>query len=66
MLQNKVEAQQLDLTDLGSVQQCSQALSKLERLDTLILNAGVMAPPQTYTKHGFELQMGTISFHLLV
>lgn len=50
----------MDLSDLGSVEKLAdEAIKKLPRLDFLICNAGVMAPPKTYTRHGFELQMGT-------
>jgi len=32
------------------------------RIDTLICNAGVMACPLSYTKQGFECQIGTNHF----
>jgi len=44
---------ELDLADLKSVQ---QAAAEVERLDLLLNNAGVMAPPRTLSRHGFELQ----------
>ncbi len=50
---------QLDLADLASVKSFSRAYLAEERgPDLLILNAGVMACPQTYTKNGFEMQIG--------
>lgn len=50
----------LDLSDLESVAAFAGAFSaKHERLDLLINNAGVMLPPLTRTKQGFELQFGT-------
>jgi NAD(P)-dependent dehydrogenase (short-subunit alcohol dehydrogenase family) len=37
-----------------------QELSKkLDKLDVLMLNAGVMVPPRAHTKQGIELQFGT-------
>ena len=55
-----VEAQPLDLSDLGSVRAFASAFSGAhERLDLLVNNAGVMIPPFGRTKQGFELQFGT-------
>jgi NAD(P)-dependent dehydrogenase (short-subunit alcohol dehydrogenase family) len=51
-------ALQLDLTDLTSIQTFVHSLRN-ERLDIILCNAGVMAPPYTLTKHDFELQMAT-------
>ncbi|KAI1005708.1 hypothetical protein K3495_g2505 [Podosphaera aphanis] len=49
-----------DLTDLPTVVACAREfLSREERLDTLILNAGIMATPPGLTKQGYELQFGT-------
>ena len=53
----KVEVLEMDLTDLSTVKNAAKDLSG--QIDVLILNAGVMAPPFTKTKDGFELQMGT-------
>ena len=51
---------ELDLGDLASVRAFASALaSSHERLDLLVNNAGVMAPPRRLTKDGFELQFGT-------
>jgi NAD(P)-dependent dehydrogenase (short-subunit alcohol dehydrogenase family) len=50
----------LDLSDLDSVAAFAEAFAaKHERLDLLINNAGVMVPPLSRTKQGFELQFGT-------
>lgn len=50
----------LDLSDLDSVKAFSaQYAATHDRLDLLILNAGVMVPPLGRTKQGFELQFGT-------
>jgi NAD(P)-dependent dehydrogenase (short-subunit alcohol dehydrogenase family) len=51
---------QLDLASLASVATCAASLLKdLPRLDLLINNAGVMAPPtRQETADGFELQFG--------
>ena len=49
----------LDLADLERVAAFAQAFSERhERLDLLILNAGVMVPPASKTAQGFELQFG--------
>jgi retinol dehydrogenase-12 len=50
----------LDLASLESVRKCSSSLrNKLEKIDILINNAGVMATPEWRTREGFELQFGT-------
>lgn len=49
----------LDLADLDSVRAfADEFASANERLDLLINNAGVMIPPESTTKQGFELQFG--------
>jgi protochlorophyllide reductase len=49
----------LDLADLASVRACAAAVAQgYGRLDLLINNAGVMAPPRMVTRDGFELQFG--------
>ncbi|MFN5193672.1 MAG: oxidoreductase [Cyanobacteriota bacterium] len=49
----------LDLADLAGVRACAAAVAgSYGRLDLLINNAGVMAPPRTVTRDGFELQFG--------
>jgi len=54
-----VDAMMLDLADLESVQAFADAfLAQHERLDRLVLNAGVMIPPLGRTAEGFELQFG--------
>ncbi len=51
---------ELDLANLDSVSACAHAFVKAhDRLDLLISNAGVMAPPFSRTRQGFELQFGT-------
>lgn len=53
----KLEVLQLDLADQASVHQFADNFkAKYDRLDLLINNAGVMAPPYAKTKDGFELQ----------
>ncbi len=50
---------QLDLADLRSVEAfAARYREQHERLDLLILNAGVMIPPASKTAQGFELQFG--------
>lgn len=49
----------LDLADLASVRAFAETFkAKYERLDLLINNAGIMIPPLTKTKDGFEVQFG--------
>jgi NAD(P)-dependent dehydrogenase (short-subunit alcohol dehydrogenase family) len=52
------EVRRLDLSDLGSVRAFAEQLPH-ERVDLLVNNAGVMAPPRRLTKDGFESQFGT-------
>ncbi len=55
-----VQVRELDLADLGSVRAfADQLAADHDRLDLLINNAGVMAPPRRTTKDGFESQLGT-------
>jgi len=50
----------LDLADLESVDRAAAAMAeRYGRLDLLINNAGVMAPPRRLTRQGYELQFGT-------
>ncbi len=49
----------LDLADLTNVEGfASRIANTVQRLDLLILNAGVMVPPESKTTQGFELQFG--------
>ncbi|MCU0299369.1 MAG: oxidoreductase, partial [Candidatus Nanopelagicales bacterium] len=48
----------LDLADLDSVRKAADNLP-VDRLDVLMNNAGVMAPPLGRTEDGFETQIGT-------
>lgn len=51
---------ELDLADLQSVKNFAETFKdEYSRLDLLINNAGVMVPPYSKTKDGFELQFGT-------
>ena len=55
----KLEIIQLDLADLASVNKFAESFkAKYSRLDTLINNAGIMMPPFTKTRDGFEVQFG--------
>lgn len=50
---------QLDLSSLDSVREFSRKFHEKEnRLDILINNAGIFDIPKTFTKDGFEKQMG--------
>jgi NAD(P)-dependent dehydrogenase (short-subunit alcohol dehydrogenase family) len=56
----EVEFAALDLASLSSIRDCAKALSdRLERIDVLCNNAGVMAIPYRKTADGFEMQIGT-------
>jgi NAD(P)-dependent dehydrogenase (short-subunit alcohol dehydrogenase family) len=55
----QVDFMELDLADLDKV--CDFAASvrgRFDRLDLLINNAGVMVPPASKTKQGYEVQLG--------
>jgi NAD(P)-dependent dehydrogenase (short-subunit alcohol dehydrogenase family) len=55
-----LEIVSLDLADLASIRSCAEDLdNRLERLDLLLNNAGIMAIPRAETKDGFEMQLGT-------
>lgn len=54
---------QLDLSDLDQVKSAAAAIAeKTPKLDLLMLNAGVMVPPLSHSKQGYELQMATNHF----
>ena len=54
-----LELFKLDLSDLKEVRHSTQKIkAKYNSLDVLINNAGIMAPPKTFTKQGFEIQLG--------
>jgi NAD(P)-dependent dehydrogenase (short-subunit alcohol dehydrogenase family) len=56
----KIDIQELDLSNLESVNNFSTSINKkYKALDCLINNAGIMACPYSKTKDGFEIQMGT-------
>ncbi len=48
----------LDLGDLDSVRTAAEIAAKEPRIDALIHNAGIMNPPLTRTRQGFESQFG--------
>ena len=55
----KIDFMPLDLSDLEQVRQFASAVKgRFDRLDLLINNAGVMIPPASKTKQGYELQFG--------
>jgi NAD(P)-dependent dehydrogenase (short-subunit alcohol dehydrogenase family) len=54
----ELRVEELDLADLDSVRAFAERLDE-QRLDLLINNAGLMAPPRRLTKDGFESQFGT-------
>ena len=52
-----IEIAELDLSDLKKVDILGDQISnEYKKLDLLINNAGVMAPPKTISKQGFEIQ----------
>src|SRR5258706_4631821 len=55
-----VEIQRLDLGDLKSIRAFAESFNaNYDRLDILMNNAGIMAPPYGKTTDGFETQFGT-------
>jgi NAD(P)-dependent dehydrogenase (short-subunit alcohol dehydrogenase family) len=51
--------EELDLSDLQNTSAFAERFKAThDRLDLLILNAGVMVPPASKTKQGYELQLG--------
>ncbi|KNG44938.1 short-chain dehydrogenase [Stemphylium lycopersici] len=57
---DRVHLLELDLNSLASVRKCAdEFLSKSDKLNILIPNAGIMASPEGKTADGFELQFGT-------
>jgi len=49
----------LDLASMASIRKFSEDILKTEeKIDVLLLNAGVMIPPYQLTEDGFELQFG--------
>jgi NAD(P)-dependent dehydrogenase (short-subunit alcohol dehydrogenase family) len=55
-----VNVQRLDLADLASVREFAHEFAgDHDRLDLLVNNAGIMAPPRRLTADGFESQIGT-------
>jgi NAD(P)-dependent dehydrogenase (short-subunit alcohol dehydrogenase family) len=54
-----VSVARLDLAELASVREFAERVTgERERVDLLINNAGVMAPPRRLTADGFESQLG--------
>ncbi len=53
----KIELVELDLSDLKNVKQSVDFIkNKFNSLDVLINNAGIMAPPKTFSSQGYEIQ----------
>ena len=53
----KIELVELDLSDLKNVEKFVGFIkNRFNHLDVLINNAGIMAPPKTFSKQGFEIQ----------
>ncbi|ALH80654.1 oxidoreductase [Sphingopyxis macrogoltabida] len=50
--------QPLDLADLDQVRDAANAVLAGSRIDVLVNNAGIMIPPKTLTRQGFESQFG--------
>jgi NAD(P)-dependent dehydrogenase (short-subunit alcohol dehydrogenase family) len=56
----ELELAALDLASLASVRECAASLADTHpRIDLLINNAGVMAPPRRLTADGYESQFAT-------
>ena len=55
----QIDLIEIDLADLRKVTEAADQMKrKYDRLDLLINNAGVMAPPRTLSKQGLEIQFG--------
>ncbi len=55
-----LEPLELDLASFDSVKSAAKAVTaQSQRLDILMLNAGIMAVPHGLTKDGYEIQFGT-------
>lgn len=55
-----IDVVSLDLADLADVRRAAaEVAGTYDRIDILINNAGIMIPPESRTKDGFELQIGT-------
>ena len=55
-----IQILELDLTSFSSVEKAAETfLSACDRLDILMLNAGIMAVPPGITNEGYEIQFGT-------
>jgi NAD(P)-dependent dehydrogenase (short-subunit alcohol dehydrogenase family) len=57
-ISGETEVRELDLAELSSVRAFAESFEE-PRLDLLINNAGVMAPPRRVTKDGYESQFAT-------
>lgn len=68
--EGRLESLTVDLSDLTTIAPAARMFKEREsRLDGLVLNAGVMTPPEgSKTQQGHELQMGTncLGGHLLL
>lgn len=56
--QAELSFQPLDLADIDQLREAAGAVLAGPRIDVLVNNAGVMIPPRTLTKQGYELQFG--------
>ncbi len=55
-----VDVVSLDLADLTDAKRAAaEVADRFDRVDVLVNNAGIMIPPKSETKDGFELQIGT-------
>ncbi|KAJ3536366.1 hypothetical protein NM208_g6755 [Fusarium decemcellulare] len=55
-----VKVLELDLASFNSIRKAAHVfLAECDRLDILMLNAGIMAVPPGLTKEGYEIQFGT-------
>ena len=64
----EVEVEKLDLSSLKSVRECADLLlQKLDKIDILINNAGIMYCPHWKTEDKLDMQLGTNHFgHFLL
>ncbi|MRJ75825.1 SDR family NAD(P)-dependent oxidoreductase [Aeromicrobium sp. SMF47] len=56
----RIDVVALDLADLADAKRAAaEVAGTYDRIDVLVNNAGIMIPPRSETKDGFELQIGT-------
>ena len=58
-MQGELACEQLELTDLKSVEAFAERAKQESSIDYLLLNAGIAFIPKQYTQDGFEMQLAS-------